>query len=210
MNSVEPVVFVSASIPDPARWRGEFDAFAITDAVVATAKSVFTRGGVILTAAHPTVAPLILQVADGFPGNTDRKMVILYQSELFRPIIPDATKEMMSRRFVEVVWTPAVDGETPEPGRSEQSLLLMRQRMFEDVVPVAAVFIGGMDGIREEFALFGQVRAGVPRIPLGRPGGVAATLKGDGDFGAEVAESDLYPWVMDRAMNQVLGQPRFP
>jgi hypothetical protein len=37
-------VFVSASIPDPRRWEGEFDALEITDAVVALARTFLTAG----------------------------------------------------------------------------------------------------------------------------------------------------------------------
>lgn len=203
----KPVVFLSASIPDMDRWRGRFDPFGITDAVVATARSVFTRGGTILTAAHPTVAPLILQVADDFPGEPGGHLVILYQSKLFEVVIPPATTEMMSRHYVEVVWTPAADGETPEPENWSDSLSTMRAAMMTDVPIVAAVFIGGMEGIVDEYERVGETHPSAPRFALGRPGGEAARLPNSGALAQDLAESDLYPWVMDLVMNEVLGPP---
>jgi hypothetical protein len=56
-------LFLSASIPDPERWDGEFDALAITDAVVALARTFLSAGWRLVTAAHPTIAPLLLYVA---------------------------------------------------------------------------------------------------------------------------------------------------
>ena len=59
-------VFLSASIPDQSRWHGEFDVREITDAVVAASRAVLTADGVLVTAAHPTIAPLLLYVAGEF------------------------------------------------------------------------------------------------------------------------------------------------
>jgi hypothetical protein len=39
-------LFVSASIPDPDRWEGEFDALEITDAVVSLARASSPPNGV--------------------------------------------------------------------------------------------------------------------------------------------------------------------
>lgn len=202
------VVFLSASIPDPDRWSGSFDPFAITDAVVATARSVFTRGGQILTAAHPTVAPLILQVADAFPGAQPGKMVILYQSSLFEDVIPAATRDMMSRDYVDVVFTPAAAGERPEPGQWRQSLSVMREAMMTEVPIVAAVFAGGMEGIVDEYERVGAAHPDALRYALGGPGGAAASLTNKSALAPELATSDLYPWLIDQVMNEVLGSPR--
>ena len=54
-------LFLSASIPDPERWSGPFDALEVTDAVVALARASLTRGYALVTAAHPTIAPLLLR-----------------------------------------------------------------------------------------------------------------------------------------------------
>lgn len=202
------VVFLSASIPDPDRWSGSFDPFAITDAVVATARSVFTRGGKILTAAHPTVAPLILQVADAFPDAHPGKLVILYQSSLFEDVIPAATREMMRREYVDVVFTPATAGERPEPGHWTQSLSVMREAMMTEVPIVAAVFVGGMEGIVDEYERVGAAHPGAVRYALGRPGGAAASLTNTSSLASELATNDLYPWLLDQVMNEVFGITR--
>lgn len=202
-------VFLSASIPDPDRWDGHFDAFAITDAVVATARSVFHEGGQILTAAHPTVAPLILQVADGFPvGENSTQRVLLYQSELFRSVIPDATREMMSRAYVEVVWTPAAPGDVPEPESWNRSLDVMRSRMMTETPIVAAVFIGGMEGITDEFERIREHHPDALTYSLGMPGGAAAQLPQGGPLRKELAMSDLFPWLMERVVADIQTQGR--
>ena len=46
-------VFLSASIPDPSRWPGEFDALEITDAVVSVARAVLSAGAVLVTGGAP-------------------------------------------------------------------------------------------------------------------------------------------------------------
>jgi SLOG cluster3 family len=197
------IVFLSASIPDSERWEGEFDPFAVTDAVVATARVVFTRGGTILTAAHPTVAPLILQVADGLPGSSQGTMVVLYQSRLFEQVIHQATTEMMERDYVEIVWTPAAPGERPEPGKWNRSLATMRSAMVSDVAISAAVFVGGMEGVSDEYERVASLHPDARRFALGRPGGAAAALPNDSTLAADLADSDLYPWLMERVMDEV-------
>src|SRR5690242_534250 len=84
-------LFVSASIPDPERWDGEFDALEITDAVVSLARVFLTAGWRLVTAAHPTIAPLLLYVAAELSVEGDRRISI-YQSELFSEILPAATR----------------------------------------------------------------------------------------------------------------------
>lgn len=204
---IGPVVFVSASIPDPDRWSGVFDPLGITDAVVAAARAVFTRGGTILTAAHPTIAPLILQVGDSFPGRTAATRVILYQSNLFEEVIPTATLEMMQRPYVLVRWTPKVDGETPTPDNWNESLAVMRNQMFRERPIAAAIFIGGMEGIRDEFEKVGDLHPDAQRLAARRPGGEAARLEpNDLPFFGAPAE-DLYPVLFEVALDGILGRP---
>src|SRR5207248_3048115 len=84
-------IFISASIPDPTRWEGDFDAFEITDAVVALARACLTAGFRLVTAAHPTIAPLLLYVAAEFPAAPSPRVVV-YQSDLFADVLPSATR----------------------------------------------------------------------------------------------------------------------
>jgi hypothetical protein len=168
-------VFISASIPDPSRWDGDFDPLAITDAVVALARVFLTAGWRLVSAAHPTIAPLLLYVASELPIEGDRRVAI-YQSKLFEDVLPTATRRFEAEGIGTFVWTEAVEGETTEPGNRERSLELMRRQMLSETEPDAAVFIGGMGGIPDEYALFETLRPGRPRYLLGSPGGAAADL----------------------------------
>jgi SLOG cluster3 family len=172
-------VFLSASIPDPARWTGDFDPLEITDAVVAVARSILSAGAQLVTATHPTIAPLILYVAAELPTE-NRPAVIVYQSSVFETVMPEATRRFEEHGIGVIIRTPAVDGEPPDPKRAPRSLELMRRIMLTETQPDAAVFIGGMEGIAAELALFHELRPGAPAYPLGRPGGEARGLAGTG------------------------------
>src|ERR1700692_4396104 len=93
----ERSLFLSASIPDPQRWDGEFDALAITDAVVALARVFLTAGWRLVCAAHPTIAPLLLYVAAEIPDRGERR-VSIYQSMLFEDVLPTATRRFEADR----------------------------------------------------------------------------------------------------------------
>lgn len=170
-------VFLSASIPDPDRWEGPFDVLEITDAVVALARVFLTSGVKIVTAAHPTIAPLLFYVAAELPHeDDDESSVKVYQSQLFEDVLPAATRRFERAGIGRVVWTPAEEGEHPVPGSWDRSLALMRHQMLEETNPSAAVFIGGMSGIPDEFALFRDLFPDRPVYALGRPGGAARSL----------------------------------
>jgi len=168
-------VFLSASIPDPKRWDGPFDALEVTDAVVAAGRSVLALDGVLVTAAHPTIAPLLLYVAAEFPA-TEEPSVIVYQSELFDDVLPEPTRRFGEDGIGDLRWTPRVAGESPTPGRWNESLALMRRQMLSEADPIGAVFIGGMSGIIDEFELYRDLFPLRPVYPIGRPGGEARAL----------------------------------
>ena len=58
----------------------------------------------------------------------------------------------------------------------EESLRLMRERMIGENEFVAAVFIGGKEGVREEYELFRKLHPSVPYFVMAGTGGVAAEL----------------------------------
>lgn len=168
-------VFVSASIPDSGRWRGDFDPMAITDAVVSVARAVLASEGKLVTAAHPTIAPLLLYVA-AEQSPASEPLVIVYQSEVFEDIWPSATRRFEEQHVGTVVRTPRIDDEPADPVRAPNSLELMRRMMFTEQHLLGAVFIGGMEGVPREHALFAELRPHAPTYALARPGGEAATL----------------------------------
>lgn len=200
-------VFVSASIPDPARWVGDFDALEITDAVVAACRAVLTAGGRVVTAAHPTIAPLLLYVASELPP-TGEPQVIVYQSRLFDPVLPSETRRFDEFGVGRLVWTEAAEGERPRPGEWEESLRFMRQAMLGDTNPAAAVFIGGMEGIRKEFEHFVEMFPERPAYPLGRPGGEARHLQPltSPSLAALLTSGDVYPAIFRRVVADLVAR----
>ena len=191
---IDTTIFLSASIPDPRRWDGPAYALAITDAVVSLARVFLTAGARIVTAAHPTIAPLLLYVAAELPAETPRR-IVTYQSELFKDVLPAATQRFRDEGIGEFIWTAAAPGDTPEPGEREASLQIMRERMLGETEPSAAMFIGGMQGIPDEYAMFISRSPGAPVYPLGSPGGEARRLiEGlDSPLREELMSSRLYP-----------------
>lgn len=190
-------VFVSSSIPDPERWDGEYEALEITDAVVALARVFLTAGYRIVTAAHPTIAPLLLYVAAEFPRDALKGRVIVYQSRLFEDVLPAATHRFEESGIAELQWTQAAEGERPQAGHWDKSLLLMRRELLIETEPMAACFIGGMEGVVDEHRLFRQFRGNRPTYPVGRPGGEARSLVDDAELTSEMHElllmEDSYP-----------------
>jgi hypothetical protein len=187
-------LFLSASIPDPARWPGAFDAYEITDAVVAFGREFLTAGWRVVTAAHPTIAPLLLYLAGEIPADVERR-VTTYQSRLFADVLPPASQRFAAEGIGVFHWTEEVEGDSPEVGRRERSLELMRRRMIGETEPDAALFIGGMEGIRDERALFEELRPGHRWYALGRPGGAAAEVAADNPvaaLAAALADSGTY------------------
>lgn len=56
------------------------------------------------------------------------------------------------------------------------SLLLMREQMLSRQDLVAAVFIGGMDGVEAEYGLFIRFHPQAKVLPVAAPGGAALEL----------------------------------
>jgi hypothetical protein len=200
-------VFLSASIPDSDRWQGRFDALEVTDAVVAAARTILTASGTLITAAHPTIAPLLLYVAAELPSREEGPSVIVYQSELFTNVLPEPTRRFGEEGVGELRWTPAIPGEAPEPGRWDESLRLMRRRMLNETEPVGAIFIGGMAGIVDEFHMFREFFPARPVYPVGRPGGEARGLAEQIDSAVpRLRDDDVYPALFRRIIDDIAGR----
>lgn len=198
-------IFVSASIPDPARWDGAADPLEITDAVVSLARVFLTSGARLVTAAHPTIAPLLLYVAAELPPEHGNQ-IVTYQSELFEDVLPPATRRFRQEQIGSFVWTQMAPNERPKAGEWRESLAIMRRQMLEETRPSAAVFVGGMDGIRDEFALFAELRPGAPTYPIGRPGGEARALaeSADTQLQGELSTSSIYPALWRRVVEDLV------
>ena len=62
------------------------------------------------------------------------------------------------------------------PGNQNASLLLMREAMLSREDLDAAVFIGGMNGVEDEYELFHQFHPNAIVLPVAAPGGAALLL----------------------------------
>ena len=159
-----PAVFLSASAPDPRRHPRYYttsDVSAIREAIVALATVVLPTGR-LLFGGHPAVSPLILLIAQQI-GAVDR--VRIYQSEFFRSVVPPE-----SLAFPSIVWTPEI------PGDRQGSLAAMRAAMLADFPVRSGVFIGGMEGVEEEYDLFRKQHASLPAYAIASTGAAAKII----------------------------------
>jgi hypothetical protein len=179
-------VFLSSSIPVRG-WQGDYEPLEITDAVVACVSAIWIAGGKILYGGHPAIAPLLLSVAQDFrpeaeenQASAEDPLVTVYQSSLYESLIPAETRHLEAARLGRIRFIPAAPGELPERGRNLASLDLMRQAMLaRENDPAFALFIGGMEGIVDEYRQFRTQFPGRPVYPIGAPGGEARKLAAD-------------------------------
>jgi hypothetical protein len=166
VNMPGDAVFLSASVPDPkrgAQYAKTADTVAITAAVAALVHVTLGRRRLVW-GGHPAITPMIWVVAENM--NVDYgSWVRLYQSRYFEDDFPDE-----NARFRNVTYTDDVDH------NQETSLRAMRERMFKDHEFGAAVFIGGMRGIIDEFELFQKFQPEARIVPVLSTGGAVLEL----------------------------------
>jgi SLOG cluster3 family len=159
-------IFLSASVPLPARNPAYFntaDIVAIRDAVRALTIVIMEANIQLVFGGHPAISPMIrLQIAQaGLPvGNK----VVMFQSSFFKRVFPNDNKA-----FERVVVTDAVDEDR------EKSLARMRDEMLRGPF-LCGIFIGGMEGVEEEYNLFRKAQPGVAAFPVASTGAAAAIL----------------------------------
>ena len=159
-------VFLSASVPDPRRskhFADTADPVAIASAVSALVNVTLGRR-ILVWGGHPAITPMIWIVAEKF-GVDYGSWVRLYQSQHFADRFPEDNE-----RFSNVTFTRDIDGDR------EKSLLFMREQMLSDHKLYSGVFIGGMEGILDEFKLFRKLHPSAGLLPIVSAGGAAATL----------------------------------
>lgn len=106
--------------------------------------------------------------------------VVLYQSEEFKGRYPEE-----NNHFNNVVFTDAV------PGGEKASLQKMREEMLSRDDLIAAVFIGGMEGVEDEHELFRKFHPDAKVLPVPSPGGAALKLAKDYGYFDEADLSDV-------------------
>ncbi|MCA0210896.1 MAG: hypothetical protein LCH74_17690 [Proteobacteria bacterium] len=156
-------IFLSAGVPDPRRgpeYAATADTVAITAAVSALVYVTLGRRPLIW-GGHPAITPMIWVIAEDL-GLDYGRWVGLYQSRHFEDQFPQD-----NARFGNVTLTDDIAGDRA------QSLLHMRRRMFSEHRFAAAVFIGGMGGIIDEYDLFRELQPEAAIIPVVSTGGAA-------------------------------------
>lgn len=158
-------VFLSASVPVVGRgtYHETADPFLIQSAVrefvtVALGRRLIVWGG------HPAITPMVWAVCEDL-GVAFSQAVVLYQSSFFDEKFPTENS-----RFGNVKYIAAV------PGGRDASLLAMRRAMLSRDDLVAAVFIGGMEGVIAEHALFAEFHPTATVITIPAAGGAALKL----------------------------------
>ena len=160
------VICLSASVPNREEWTEGSNPREIQEAIVSLARAVFSRGGRLLFGGHPSISPLIADIAgEYYSADPTRKIrpIVTFQSKLYEGKLPDRTWLLFRMGWSAIEWTPNVSGD------KKQSLELMRRVMlgddpppeYEQVMakhdlppPLAMFTVGGMDGVREEALMF--------------------------------------------------------
>lgn len=158
-------IFLSASVPN--KGRGDYyktaEPFLIQCAVRELA--IATLGTYKLVwGGHPSITPMLWAICDDL-GLDYSKSTLLYQSGFFAGSFP---KE--NTRFDNVIVVDPVNGDLHD------SLKAMREEMLSRTNLKTAVFIGGMEGIEEEYQIFKKFHPDGTAIVIGATGGAAKEL----------------------------------
>jgi hypothetical protein len=165
--NVSGAIFLSASVPDPVRgpeYTKSADTVAITAAVSALVHVTLGRR-LLVWGGHPAITPMIWVVAEAM-GIDYGSWVKLYQTKYFKDEFPEDNE-----RFQNVTYTEDIDHDR------ERSLHVMRKKMFQDHPFEAAVFIGGMRGVIDEFDLFRSAQPQAILLPVISTGGATLMLR---------------------------------
>jgi hypothetical protein len=178
-------IFLSASVPDPRRheqYHSTADLTAIRDATRALVTVVLPHARLVW-GGHPAITPLIRVIAQGI-GVTGEDRVRIFQSNFHRRSMPKDNEA-----FEKVIKTRAVRGD------QTQSMQRMRRQMLESEAFFAGVFIGGMDGVEEEYAMFCEMHPTALKLPVASTGAAALIIyRRDRQSFSKSLETDLaYP-----------------
>lgn len=158
-------VFLSASIPYPERDKKYYDTadiVSIRDAVRAFATVVIPKAHLVW-GGHPSITPLICFVLDKM--NVDlNKHVTLYQSLFFEEYFPPD-----NFAFENIVLTE-------KKNNRDESLELMRSKLINENDFKVGIFIGGMEGINDEYLMFKERHPNALILPIASTGAAAKIL----------------------------------
>lgn len=192
-------IFLSASIPDPlrhARYCGTADNVAIREAVRALALHVLPRTALVF-GGHPAISPLILQIAQRLHRMA---RVTIFQSAFFASAVPNE-----ARAFKNLVVVPGVDRDRAA------SLKAMREAMIRSGQFAAGVFVGGMEGVEEEYEIFRRIHPEAAAYAVASTGAAARLIfekcRSQAPSAAALANSHSYSALFRRLLS---GPPDRP
>lgn len=193
-------IFLSAGVPDPKRgpqYAATADTVAIGAAVSALVHVTLGRR-LLVWGGQPAITPMIWVVAQDV-GVDYGRWVRLYQSRHFKDEFPEDNERLQNVTYIE-----DVDGDR------ERSLLVMRERMFSEHPFEAAVFIGGMGGIIQEYELFRRIQPNAAVIPVVSTGGATLEVAARaGALPADLADDLDYVALFHRHLRVSVREERF-
>ena len=179
-----PAIFLSASVPylrapddlppgytveDNRRLVESAEPRRIREGVSHLCRFAFRRDVDLVFGGHPAITPMVLESARRF-GREARKRVVVFQSLFFEDKIPKETFELARWELGTPLWT------APRGNDRWRSLTWMREAMIASPNLIAAVFIGGMEGVFEEARIFKKTWGSLPCFAVGSTGSAAAVL----------------------------------
>ena len=175
-------VFLSASIPLVERnplYYETADVIAIRDCVNSLAKIVLPNFRLVW-GGHPSITPLISSVLESIDVNI-KEHVHLYQSDYFRQTFPVENESFSESLII-----------TDNIGSRDESLALMREKMIVNNDFIAGIFVGGMEGVRDEFELFTQSHPETMVLPMASTGAAALKIYENGNFDDSLKDDYAY------------------
>lgn len=157
-------IFLSASVPTRPPFDADCRPQEIQSAISALAQVVLGRKKLIW-GGHPAITPLLWAAAKSV-GVEYAVAVELFQSRFFK----DEDFPQENKQFANVTYVAQV------PGDLEKSLRAMRLAMMTSTEFDAAVFVGGMEGVRDEYSMFVAIYPNAICLPIAQTGGAAFQL----------------------------------
>jgi hypothetical protein len=159
-------VFLSASIPSFIEDENLYktaDIVAIRDSIRALAAVVIPYAHLVW-GGHPSITPLIRDVLTKMSAEVQQHVTI-YQSRFFEGEYPKDNVD-----FENIIKTDS------HPNGEHASALIMREAMIKGNDFKAAVFIGGMEGIFQEYDIFKTAHPEALVFPIASTGAAAKII----------------------------------
>ena len=174
-------IFLSASVPTPDRdpkFYETVDVIAIQEAIRALVSTLVEQDGRLVFGGHPAITPMIRTLLNNV-GESPYEYITLYQSAYFKPKFPTENKYFEKLKVVSAVKDD-----------KKQSLFKMRKKMIGEKDYDCAVFIGGMEGIFDEFKMFRNIHPELPAFPIASTGAAALLVYEKYQYTCKILKSE--------------------